>query len=85
MLVNKKEIILKEKKEMKIKGVKLNISAIAKDYGVCWSTAKKMALCKTERKKREFKGELKLLKYQEIRKLSMLSNINLWVYKREMI
>ena len=66
MLVNKKEIILKEKKEMKIKGVKLNISAIAKDYGVCWSTAKKMALCKTERKKREFKGELKLLKYQEI-------------------
>lgn len=53
------------RKEVIIKNMKLNISQIARDQGVSWPTAKKIALGKTGRKPREFKGVSKLESYKE--------------------
>ena len=53
-------------KEGIIKDMKLNISQIARDQGISWPTAKKIALGKTNRKIRIFKGTSKLEPYKEI-------------------
>lgn len=54
------------RKEVKVKDMKLNISQIARDQGVSWPTAKKIALGQTQRKPRRFKGVSKLEPYKEI-------------------
>lgn len=53
------------RKEVIVKDMKLNISQIAKDQGISWPTAKKIALCETDRKTRIFKGVSKLEPYKE--------------------
>ena len=53
------------RKEVKVKDMKLNISQIARDQGVSWPTAKKIALGQTQRKPRQFKGVSKLEPYKE--------------------
>lgn len=54
------------RKEVIVKDMKLNISQIARDQGISWPTAKKLALGETIRKTREFKGISKLEPYKEI-------------------
>lgn len=54
------------RKEVIIKDMKLNISQIARDQGISWPTAKKIALGETNRKIRIFKGTSKLEPYKEI-------------------
>ncbi len=56
----------KFRKEVIVKNMKLNISQIARDQGISWPTAKKIALGQTERKARVFKGVSKLEPYKEI-------------------
>lgn len=53
------------RKEVIIKDMKLNISQIARDQGISWPTAKKIALGQTDRKPRVFKGVSKLEPYKE--------------------
>ncbi len=53
------------RKEVIVKNMKLNISQIARDQGVSWPTAKKIALGETKRKPREFKGVSKLEPFKE--------------------
>ena len=54
------------RKEVIIKDMKLNISQIARDQGISWPTARKIALGKTDRKPRVFKGTSKLEPYKDI-------------------
>ena len=53
------------RKEVIVKDMKLNISQIARNQGVSWPTAKKIALGETDRKTRIFKGTSKLEPYKE--------------------
>ena len=53
------------RKEVIVKDMKLNISQIARDQGISWPTAKKIALGETDRKTRIFKGVSKLEPYKE--------------------
>lgn len=53
------------RKEVIVKDMKLNISQIARDQGISWPTAKKIALGETDRKTRIFKGTSKLEPYKE--------------------
>ncbi len=53
------------RKEVIVKNMKLNISQIARDQGVSWPTAKKIALDETKRKPRKFKGVSKLEPFKE--------------------
>ena len=53
------------RKEVIVKDMKLNISQIARNQGISWPTAKKIALGETDRKTRIFKGVPKLEPYKE--------------------
>ena len=53
------------RKEVIVKDMKLNISQIARNQGISWPTAKKIALGETDRKTRIFKGTSKLEPYKE--------------------
>lgn len=55
-----------ERKEVLVKGMKINITQLSRDQGVCWATAKKIATGNTKRKEREFKGTYILEPYIEI-------------------
>ena len=54
------------RKEVIVKDMKLNVSQIARDQGISWPTAKKIASGNTARKVRVFKGTSKLEPYKEI-------------------
>lgn len=51
LVTNQNTLSVNNKKEVKIKGMKINIFEVARDNGVCWATAKKIVTGKTKRKK----------------------------------
>lgn len=66
LVTNQNTLSFNNKKEVKIKGMKINISEVARDNGVCWATAKKIVTGNTKRKKRIFKGQSKLSNYTDL-------------------
>lgn len=60
------ESVLKTNNGLEVKGIKVNISAYARDNHISWSTAKKILEGNTERKKRTSKKESKLTPYYDI-------------------
>ena len=60
------ENVLKNNNGLEVKGIKVNISAYARDNHISWSTAKKRLEGNIERKKRTIKKESILAPYYDI-------------------